>query len=86
MIDHHVHKLGWKVGTSRGTSCGLEWDSPAMRHLAGQPEILSTVSREPNCPFVTSEETERVTCPACRESIGRMVDIDISRAPGSLPK
>lgn len=81
-MDTVIHMLGWKVGTSRGTACGLEWDSPAMLQLAGKP----LDPKAPSCPFFSVEGAERVTCPACREKIARMVDTDIARAPGSLPK
>lgn len=81
MSDGLIHKLGWKIGTSRGTACGLEWDSPAMKALSGQPVSPQERSFP---PWVAVEGAERVTCQKCREKIGQLVDVDIARAPGKL--
>lgn len=71
MSDGLIHKLGWKIGTSRGTACGLEWDSPAMESLFGVAGVGKNRSTSP--PFIAAEDATRVTCPACREKLAGVV-------------
>jgi hypothetical protein len=60
-----MHMLGWKVGTSRGTVCGLVHDSPAMLSLQGKP----TEGVSPYPEWSCTTDSARVTCDQCRAKL-----------------
>jgi len=66
-----LHGLAWKVGTSRGTYCGLSHDSPAMLSLQGK---LTPEGHSVYAPFSATMDSARVTCPACIEKLAKATE------------